>query len=265
MAFPLLAVPPIIEGALALTALAMATSITLQNYMDASPRLPKDKGLEPPITPSVDEGFSIDDGGYKTYEGSYPELDEQTKKILSEEEFKTPVSEDMSILTSSINEWADSLGYTEDNPGKKYIEDKKAHRIKQGEDVDSMFLPTTAYFSKGKIDMPVDWLIENSKGGMGEREGDWSTTDYTIKNIENLADSMKKDGYTGGPIMTIVSPLGNPVISEGNHRLMAAKMAGLKTIPSSVQWLLGSESKEFVPDTKLSIIDLYKLVNKEEK
>lgn len=100
MAFPLLAVPPIIEGALALTALAMATSITLQNYMDASPRLPKDKGLEPPITPSVDAGFSIDDGDYKTYEGSYPELDEQTKKILSEEEFKTPVSEDMSILTS---------------------------------------------------------------------------------------------------------------------------------------------------------------------
>ena len=90
-------VPLMITGGMALTSLAMATSIALQNYISQNKNLvttKKDKDkkqIEPPKEPDEEPNLGtiaevlaeeIIKDKYKTYEESYPTLQEQTERAL---------------------------------------------------------------------------------------------------------------------------------------------------------------------------------------
>lgn len=53
------------------------------------------------------------------------------------------------------------------------------------------------------------------------------------RNVEDIAESMKKEGWTGPPIRAIEHK-GKLIIIDGHHRLAAAKQVGLKNVPVEV-------------------------------
>ena len=95
-----MALPLMIAGGMALTSLAMATSIALQNYANlmvknkdlTTTKKDKDKKqIEPPKEPDEEPNLGtiaevlaeeIIKDKYKTYEESYPTLQEQTERAL---------------------------------------------------------------------------------------------------------------------------------------------------------------------------------------
>ncbi len=66
-------------------------------------------------------------------------------------------------------------------------------------------------------------------------------SEYSKKNIEQLAKSIKKHGFIE-PIMVFVEKDGSATIGEGNHRIRASKIAGVTEIPTEIKWF-GNSNK----------------------
>ena len=61
-------------------------------------------------------------------------------------------------------------------------------------------------------------------------------SEYSQKNIAELTESMKKEGWSGDSVMVFVEKDGSVTIGEGNHRIQAALNAGLTEIPTEIKY-----------------------------
>ena len=61
-------------------------------------------------------------------------------------------------------------------------------------------------------------------------------SEYSQNLIENLSESMKKEGWSGDSVMVFVEKDGSVTIGEGNHRIQAALNAGLTEIPTEIKY-----------------------------
>ena len=61
-------------------------------------------------------------------------------------------------------------------------------------------------------------------------------SEYSQNLIENLSESMKKEGWSGDSVMIFVEKDGSVTIGEGNHRIQAALNAGLTEIPTEIKY-----------------------------
>ena len=106
--------------------------------------------------------------------------------------------------------------------------------------------------------VPVDWVLAQvsswSYMGVGARRkplGKWKLTDSQQMNVDELTISMMEKGFLDDQpsFITINSKNQNTkrqkhvnvVVSEGNHRALAAKAAGLKVMPVQFKWYRGAE------------------------
>ncbi len=87
-------------------------------------------------------------------------------------------------------------------------------------------------------------------------------SEYSKKNIKELAKSIKKQGFTE-PIMVFVEKDGSPSIGEGNHRIRASQIAGVTEIPTEIKWFGNSNKKPEVWGRKY--INKYKQQNPTQK
>ena len=169
-----------------------------------------------------------------------------TERVISQEVEKLPGGKE--IL--SFNEWKKAIGLGPEEPDDKWVQEQR----KLG------YTHTSAFISGKPVNLPVEWLLKNSRGSMGER--DWiSRSDLrSQKIIDKLSEDMKTEGFHPRfSIHTMVDHKGKILITEGNHRLLAAEKAGLDFIPSTITWEAGSDKKEYVPDSKLTIQDVYEI------
>lgn len=116
-------------------------------------------------------------------------------------------------------------------------------------------------------EVPIEGLL-SLKGGMGE-EGVFiwnSATKRYSRNPKNkhfnrysdspdapdykqwkkLVDDIRKNGVKD-PVFILKDPNTNAIISEGNHRLRAAREAGLKNVPVEIRYFGHSERAKLVP------------------
>jgi len=62
------------------------------------------------------------------------------------------------------------------------------------------------------------------------------------ERVKELAESMKEYGFAENEgILVWVDRFGKPTIAEGNHRIRAAKLAGIEEVPVEVRWINGGE------------------------
>lgn len=116
--------------------------------------------------------------------------------------------------------------FWQDNPGGKWLAEER-----DGKRTGAI----TAGFRM--VDLPVDYLL-SIPGEKGEQErikqGD--------ETVAEIAESIRKNGFDRTePIFVIVEKNGWAVISEGNHRVRAAKEAGLVTVPTEIRYAGGGE------------------------
>jgi len=106
--------------------------------------------------------------------------------------------------------------------------------------------------------VPVDWVLAQTSswgyiGGGARRKplGKWKLTDSQQMNVDELTISMMEKGFFDEQpsFITINSKSHNTkrqkhinvMVSEGNHRALAAKAAGLKVMPVQFKWFRGAE------------------------
>lgn len=69
---------------------------------------------------------------------------------------------------------------------------------------------------------------------------------YSVNLIKKLADSILEHGYKADrEIVIVIAPHGEARIAEGNHRIRAARQAGLAAIPANVHFLRGAEYEDY--------------------
>ena len=136
-----------------------------------------------------------------------------------------------------------------DNPGGDWL----ARKIKYAEEKgrDEYGAPhlgaVTASFRK-KVNLPVD-LLATFKGRRGEqgqvREKDLAWLKKHMEETGKLPLSDPDDPASGeyAPFITVGYD-GVPWVSEGNHRIMAAKALGWKTLPVELRYFDGGERTE---------------------
>jgi ParB-like chromosome segregation protein Spo0J len=96
-----------------------------------------------------------------------------------------------------------------------------------------------AVTGEGTVSVSVNELLD-LPGEMGEHLR-MSSPESTTK-IGELAESIKTEGYrkTEGPLVWVKAD-GSVVVAEGNHRIRAAKEAGVEALPVQVRYFAGSE------------------------
>lgn len=74
-------------------------------------------------------------------------------------------------------------------------------------------------------------------------EGAWSKEHQAY--LDHMASDMKKNGYDPRhPVSIAVSYNGKPWVYEGNHRIEAARRAGIEHIPAEIGWFAGGEEAD---------------------
>ena len=89
---------------------------------------------------------------------------------------------------------------------------------------------------KNPINIDVDSLLK-LEGVEGEHEGITKDNEKVLR----LSEDMKEDGYIGDAIMVWADISQRVRIAEGNHRVRAAKLAGLPSIPVDFRYYDGAE------------------------
>jgi len=122
-----------------------------------------------------------------------------------------------------------------DNPRGDWLEGHIERAIKAKAEDGSIIGSTTA----GVKDVPMS--VDDLLGVKGlNAEHTRMGSPLSQKKIQDLADSIAKDGLENPPLI-VVDVDGIPWVSEGNHRIRAAKAAGLTDIPVEVRWHAGAE------------------------
>jgi hypothetical protein len=137
------------------------------------------------------------------------------------------------------------LSFSMDNPGGGWLAAEQEDCARAGKNqhgAPKRFGATTGYFSR-KVLLPVS-LISRLNGRMGEqyntREDDLAwLVDYMGKNNHLPVEN----GKQYAPFIT-VDMNGTPWVSEGNHRIKAAKQLGWKYLPVELKYFSGGEEKD---------------------
>ena len=82
--------------------------------------------------------------------------------------------------------------------------------------------------------------LKNIPGAKGEEK--FIDSEYSQRNIEDIAESMRQEGVLER-IMIFIEKDGSVTIGEGNHRIQAAKLAGITEIPAEIKWF-GNSNKD---------------------
>lgn len=130
-----------------------------------------------------------------------------------------------------------------DNPGGQWLQDKQAEaeaNMAKGEESSrGRGLGTvTGWFPGGPVNVSVA-ILDQLEGVMGEHR----TRDTSSGKLPPVLESMEKSGYDQSqPIFVTVNHKGEAFISEGNHRLAAAKALGIENIPVEIRYYNGGET-----------------------
>ena len=89
--------------------------------------------------------------------------------------------------------------------------------------------PTAGF--ENPININVDDLLP-LEGYSGEHE----LIQENDQQVLEMAENMKKNRYTGGAVMIWITMFGRVGLAEGNHRVRAAKLAGLPSVPTTVKY-----------------------------
>jgi len=119
-----------------------------------------------------------------------------------------------------------------DNPGGDWLiheQDRARELVSKGYRSGSV---TARFYG---VTVPVSELLK-LKGMTGEH----LRLDFENIKVKELAESIKKEGLQQLPFVN-VEYNGDAKINEGNHRIRAAHLAGLKTIPIEIAYFAGGE------------------------
>jgi hypothetical protein len=124
-----------------------------------------------------------------------------------------------------------ALKITRDNPGGVWLESER----KRAEDRGTLGALTAQILD---VLVPVDILIQ-IEGTMGEH----LRIDEDDERVRELSESIKSEGLTSPPFIS-VDMHGDAKVREGNHRIRAAKLIGLKSIPVQIGYYCGGEDED---------------------
>jgi len=135
-------------------------------------------------------------------------------------------------LPGNPEKFMKSAGLRIDNPGGRWLEDEVARATKLDKFEGLRHGSVTANI---KTEMSVDDLLP-VRGMRGEQGR------IRKANVDKLTKSIKEKGFDpDAPIFVNVGHDGTSLINEGNHRVRAAKAAGLKTVPVEISYFAGGE------------------------
>lgn len=126
-----------------------------------------------------------------------------------------------------------ALKIIRDNPGGVWLESEK----KRAEDKGALGALTAKILD---VLVPIDVLME-IEGASGEH----LRIDEEDERVIELANSIKSEGLTNPPFIA-VDMHGGAKVREGNHRIRAAKLVGLKSIPVEIGYYCGGEDEDGV-------------------
>lgn len=153
------------------------------------------------------------------------------------EEVAAPVSGDRAITTKDGRKEAianlKEIGATVDvdNPGGQWLAEERSRAVKKDKKDGMRHGTVTAVVRK--VELPVDELLK-IPGMLGEQNR------IEQDRVDNLAEDIKKNGLKYGPFINVGHD-GTALVNEGNHRIRAAKKAGLKTIKVEISYFAGGE------------------------
>jgi len=132
-----------------------------------------------------------------------------------------------------------------DNPGGDWLRGKIEYAKEMGRNVHGKpFMSTMTGSFSDYVRLPVS-LLKNIPGASGEQKNvrqedlDW-LTNYMQAN--DRLPPMSKDNDSEYAPFIVVGYDGQPWVSEGNHRIMAAAKLGWKTLPVELRYFDGGES-----------------------
>ncbi|OEU68461.1 MAG: hypothetical protein BBJ57_07225 [Desulfobacterales bacterium PC51MH44] len=129
-------------------------------------------------------------------------------------------------------ELAEAIGSSErvyiDNPGGEWLKHERERAIKKGGG-------GSRTGNIRSVTVPIDELI--NLPGRNEEHKHIAPDDTRVLK---LAESIKKEGFKSTPFLNVEHD-GSVNINEGNHRIRAAKLAGLKEIDVEIGYYAGGE------------------------
>jgi len=118
-----------------------------------------------------------------------------------------------------------------DNPGGEWLEDER-QGVMDGRASGAL----TARIDR--VEVPVDDLL-----ALEGRRGEHERLTMEDERVLELAKAIEKDGLTSPPFLNVEYD-GSVNVNEGNHRIRAAKLAGLERIPVEIAYYAGGERME---------------------
>lgn len=140
-----------------------------------------------------------------------------------------------------------SVGQTKfrrDVPCQYWLQEQIDHVVERGKNKYGVpcMKSITGWFT-GKVNVPVDLLV-SIPGQRGEqsniRENDLACLKKIMRDTGKLP--LLDDGNEYTPYIEVAHD-GSAWVNEGNHRIMAAKALGWKTLPVTIRYFDGGEMK----------------------
>ena len=208
-------------------------------------RIAKQKNHDGIIVKNVDETAQEDIGTtYAAFSpdqiiSAFPETNiTKAQKMLDEGKIDAP----WKLGAETIEKVLDASWVNFDNPGGEWLENEIS-RIKNDE------ISGSRTGTIRGITVPVDELVK-----LEGRSGEHKRISMETQKVKDLAKLIKKEGLKEPPFINVEYD-GSANINEGNHRVRAAKLAGLKEIPVEIGYYAGGERV----DGPMSIKHLMKL------
>ena len=147
-----------------------------------------------------------------------------------------------------------------DNPGGSWLEEQRKKAKAKDERTGFRHGSVTAKINR--IELPIDSVVF-LRGMEGEDVRLDHLQDFQdTRTIMKIRRSISENGYLPDKAIFInVGYDGTALINEGNHRVRAAKLAGLKTIPVEIAYFAGGESV----NGPLSLDSIARMVTKNEE
>jgi len=140
---------------------------------------------------------------------------------------------DLDIDDSTPEEALKPFGYSQDNPGGDWLKGEQ-EMARAGKINGSVTAETR--------NVPVDVGRLVGLPGANNEHLLIPDSEHSSKRVKSLAKKMRQDGYKGDEgVLVWVYVDGEAKIAEGNHRIRAAKLAGLESVPVQFRWFAGSE------------------------
>ena len=168
-------------------------------------------------------------GTYAPKKVESSELPSEAKKALEELPERT-------LKELPATKPASSVKFKEDIPNENWLNEKIEDAVLGGTNqfgVPRRMGPVTGYFDRPP-EMPVELLARLP----GERAEQANVRPESLKYIRENWEEVSKN-----PPYIEVDPFGKAWVSEGNHRIMAAKEMGLETLPVEIRYFSGGQRR----------------------